>query len=244
MKVAADGLRGEVRCVGSDAAAYGAAAREILECGRRAIEARGVFSLVLSGGRTPVGVFEALVDQGQGFDWAPTALYWLDERCVPRGHPDSNYGLAQRHFLCRLPVAPRVFAMDGEDSDHARAARHYEDMLRETTGNGPPRFDVILLGLGEDGHVASLFPGKVRDDDPRLVIAVEAEAGRAPRLSLTLRAINAARLCLFVVVGAQKKDILQRIRTSDRVPAAQVAPTRGKLLWVVDCAAWAASVTG
>ena len=170
-------------------------------------------TLVLAGGRTPRALYERL-----GMDdlpWSEVDVWFGDERCVPPDHPDSNYRMAHEALLSR--VQARVHRMPSEGCDAAA----YERELRAAFGAGTPRFDLVLLGLGADGHTASLFPGDpALEERERLVVRVERPDH--PRLSLTLPLLSAAAQALFLVTGAEKRDALARLLAGEAIPAARV----------------------
>ncbi|MGD9902184.1 MAG: 6-phosphogluconolactonase [Vicinamibacterales bacterium] len=238
----------EVRVCGSADQTIAAAAGEVVEAARTAIAARGRFLFALSGGSTPRPLYERLAAPPwrEQVDWSRTHLLWSDERCVPPEHPDSNYGMARAAFIDHVPIPARqVHRMRGED-DPAGAAAAYEQVVRELVGPpaadvAPPGLDLVLLGLGADGHTASLFPGRpAGQETARWVVADQDPAGR-PRLTLTPPALNAARTVVFLVVGCGKAATLGAVldgdRAPDRLPAQRVAPRRGRLIWIVDAAA-------
>jgi 6-phosphogluconolactonase len=201
--------------------------------------------LVLTGGSSPRTAYEIAAQRAP--DWSGAAVWMSDERCVPPHHPDSNFGMIEAALLSRLTGAPEVHRMQGELGDDAGAGA-YEAELRERLGN-EPRFDLVLLGIGPDGHTASLFPGKPEvEERSRLVIGVPT-AGmepQIPRISLTLPAINAARSVVFLVTGASKAQAVARVFGSEpdlSAPAARVAPTAGSLTVLLDEAA-AAGLSG
>lgn len=229
----------------------------------RAVAARGVFTIALSGGRTPVALFRRLCRPEPGdpaVDWPRVRVFWGDERCVPPDHPDSNFGLAWRELFSRLPRRPALFRMRGEDAPAAAAAA-YERALREQAGprvklgaelgegeaGGLPRLDCVLLGMGGDGHAASLFPGSpALEERERLALAVAGPAGASgpARLTLTLPLINAARLCLLMVCGAEKSAVLHRaleVFSEPLLPVQRVRPCPGRLVVLADAAAWRAA---
>ena len=239
---------------GSPDQAADAAADYVADCAREAISARGRFLLALSGGSTPKALFERLAAAPwrSRIDWARTHLLWSDERCVPPDHADSNYRMAREALLDHVPVpAEQVHRLRGED-DPATAAAAYEAMLRELVGppsadvTGPHGLDLVLLGLGNDGHTASLFPGRPSGrETERWVVADQDPAGR-PRLTLTPPAINDAHTVLFLVVGAGKAAVLNEVRqglnTPDVLPAMRIRPWPGRLVWLVDDAAATAQI--
>jgi 6-phosphogluconolactonase len=170
-------------------------------------------TVALAGGSTPRRLYERLAHED--LPWPKIDVFFGDERCVPPDHPDSNYRLASEALLSK--VAARVHRMPGETCD----AEAYEDELSRVFGSGPPRFDLVLLGLGEDGHVASLFPGDpALDITDRLVVRVRRPDH--PRLTLTLPVLSAANVALFLVSGASKREALSRLLEHDDIPAARV----------------------
>jgi 6-phosphogluconolactonase len=212
--------------------------------GRLARAAAAGSHIVLTGGSTPKVAYE--VAAGLGADWSGATLWWSDERCVPPDDELSNYGMVKKALLDRLPTGdagPSVKRMKGEAGPHP-AADDYERDLRETLGEEIPRLDLILLGLGPDAHVASLFPGQptLRVSD-RAAIGVE-QAGHepyVPRVSLTLPVLNAGREVMFLVAGADKADAVARAFATDTpsadAPASMVRPSAGELTIILDDAA-------
>lgn len=214
------------------------------------VRARGRFAVALAGGSTPRPLYERLSAQQatDGIDWPRVEVFWSDERCVPPDDDRSNYGAARAALLERVPLTPeRIHRMRGEDSDADRAAAEYERVLRWSLGGGstrPPRLDLVLLGLGREGHTASLFPGSPALDTARLVCAVR-HAGDSPpyvdRLTLTPAVINAARAVVFLVAGREKADALRATIEGPRDPtlwpAQSVAPEEGRVTWYLDEAA-------
>lgn len=170
-------------------------------------------TVALTGGSTPRAFYERLA--GVEYAWAETHLFFGDERCVPADHADSNFRMAHEALLSRVPA--RAHRMPGETCDAAA----YERELASVFGEGLPVFDLLLLGLGEDGHVASLFPGEVSlNVTDRHVIRVE-HSDHA-RLTLALPVINAARHVLFLIEGERKRDALRRLLAGDDIPATRV----------------------
>jgi 6-phosphogluconolactonase len=207
-----------------------------------AIKQRGRAALAFAGGSTPAALYERLA--GLGVEWPRVDAFFSDERAVPPDDPDSNYRMVRERLLDRAQVPPaNVHRMRGEDADHERAARDYEQEVRAAVplADALPRFDLILLGIGDDGHTASLFPGsKALDERERLVIAVWAEAKQTWRLSFTFPLINAAARVMFTVAGAAKVAPLSLVLSPERrsfLPAARVAPTNGQLTILADKAA-------
>ena len=245
----------EIRIAQDQAEWAAAAATLVYEVGRQAVRNHDRFFLALSGGSTPERLYHRLVDpqSADRFDWSGSTFFFSDERCVPPDHPDSNFNLANRTFFRPLNIgADHIHRMRGEIPDPDLAARDYEQLLRTVVGSleeGWPRLDLVLLGLGNDGHTASLFPGTAAVTEFQRWVTV----GRAPsapqtRLTLTLGVINRATVVVFLVTGAAKarivKTILEPGKDADRqLPAAQVHPKTGRLIWLLDRAA-AAELTG
>lgn len=215
-----------------------------------ATRARGRFTLVLAGGETPRPAYGMLADgrYAGSIDWQRVQVLWGDERCVPPDDPRSNYRMARVTLLTRVPIlAQQVYRIRGEDEPH-NAAAAYETLLRGLLGSAGPDGapergpDLVLLGMGQDGHTASLFPGQgaVRER-VRWVVAQEGGAEGLWRVTLTPVVLNAAREVVFMVSGAGKagalREVLEGPLAPDRLPAQAVRPTRGRLTWLVDAAA-------
>ena len=225
-----------------DPAAMAERAAHILAAAcEEAVAERGVFRIALSGGQTPIPLFRLLAgdDWADRLPWDKISIFWVDERCE---HADSNYGLARREFLGHVP-ATHFYRMRGEE-DPVEAAVKYEGQLRAEFDLGPqdlPRFDFMLLGMGEDGHTGSIFPhSPALAEKKRLVIDQYVPERKADRLTLTLPVINNARCCMFLVTGAEKHDVLSRalnLLAPPTLPAQMVRPGFGDLVWVVDEAA-------
>ena len=214
-----------------------------------AIEERGVFRVALSGGSTPKRVYPLLIEPARRdpVDWASVEFFWGDERAVPPDHPESNFGVAYGMLISQLPrVRPdRIHRMPAEADDLEAAALSYETELRlafGARGKEPPSFDLVWLGMGPDGHTASLFPGSpALDEEERWVVATWAPSQQAWRMTLTLPVLRAARETLFVVTGADKADALDAVRAgSPEMPAARVSGEN--VTWLVDAEAAARMV--
>ena len=221
-----------------------ATADRFVAAARSAIEERGIFRVALSGGGTPKQVYPLLLEPARRdrIDWSAVEFWWGDERAVPPDHPDSNFGVAYGMLISQLPnVRPeRIHRMPAEAPDLDAAALSYESELRlafGARGDEPPAFDLIWLGMGPDGHTASLFPGSAGlDEDRRWVIPNFAPSQNAWRMTLTFPVLNAGRDVLFVVTGADKADPLRQIRAGrSDLPAARVAGDHVE--WIVDAAA-------
>ncbi|HZN00622.1 MAG TPA: 6-phosphogluconolactonase, partial [Pyrinomonadaceae bacterium] len=175
-----------------------AAARHFVACSLEAVAIRGLFTVALSGGSTPRSLYEVLADPDEPFrelvPWSNTHFFWSDERHVPPDHPDSNYRMAHESMLSHVPVPKdNIHRIHSENPDPAAAAQAYEETIKEVTGPIVPQLDLILLGLGNDGHTASIFPGsEVLNETTRLVAAPWVEQLKTYRITMTLPLINSA----------------------------------------------------
>jgi len=222
-----------------------AAARAIAEAAVAAVADHGRFTFVLAGGGTPRDTYmrlaaPPLVDR---MPWDKTLVFFGDERCVPPDHAESNYRMASETLLSKVGMSPeRVYRMRGE-ADPEEAAADYARTLAtvfQTKRGGVPRFDFVLLGLGLDGHAASLFPGSPASKEIfRTVVAVHAAAARIPqRLTLTIPTLNAAARVIFLISGAEKAKVVKATLTDGAIlPGSMIRPTDGVLTWIVDRAA-------
>jgi 6-phosphogluconolactonase len=222
-----------------------AAARRIVELAGESIAARGTFSLALSGGSTPKAIFELLAadEFRTQIAWQSVHIFFGDERTVPPDHPDSNFRMANEAMLSRLPLPEaNVHRINGV-GDAAANASDYESDLRGYFGDSTwPRLDLVMLGMGDDGHTASLFPETTALKEERLWVAANwVEKFGTWRITLTAPAINAARNILFLITGAGKADRLREVlkgeRDTSRLPSQLIAPREGALEWYVDRAA-------
>ncbi len=201
-----------------------------------AVEARGRCYLALAGGETPKGGYERLAQPPYQGDlpWRAVYVYWSDERQVPLDDPASNFAMAKTALLDHVPVrSDQIFALAGDPTSALRRVPAYD--------RGIPRFDIIHLGLGEDGHTASLFPGSPALQEKQALVAAVHDAPKPPpdRLTFTLPVINAARAILFLVQGAGKREALARVlRRDPSAPASHVQPLDGELQFIVDQAAF------
>src|SRR5881396_748256 len=235
----------DVAVLPTAAALADAAAGRFITAARDAIASHGQFIVALSGGSTPRDTYlllgtEALVSRVM---WSRVQVLWGDERCVPPDHIESNYRMARETLLDRVPIpAENVHRVHGED-DPATAAEVYEATLRALLRTpAGARIDLVLLGLGEDGHTASLFPGSAAvDERTRWVLAARAPAAAVWRITLTPAVINAAAEVLFLVSGGAKAGILRRVlegpHRPQELPAQAIAPSNGRVRWCVDAAA-------
>ena len=239
----------EIRII-HDSHTWATAAAELVHTiGQEAVRANGRFLIALSGGSTPETLYRALTSPAFSgrFDWSGTIFFFSDERGVPPDDPRSNYALANRALFTPLNIkSSQVYRMAGEARDPQAAAHTYEEQLRQATNTPPssrPILDLILLGLGEDGHTASLFPGPPVLRDNQSLIAVSQSPKDPPtRLTMTLGVINRASVILFLVAGSGKAEVVRAIldpktEAERQLPASLVAPEKGRLIWFLDRAA-------
>jgi 6-phosphogluconolactonase len=209
-----------------------------------ALAAETPFRVSLSGGATPKALYALLAssDFRDRFPWQRVSLYWGDERFVPHDHPDSNYRMIREAMLAKVPVPPENVHPVPDDGTPDGAARRYEQLLQEAYGAeildpARPLFDITLLGLGVDGHTASLLPGAPVLEERRRWVAAVSYGRPEARVTMTYPAIESSRHVAFLVSGGEKAPILRTIRAGDsQAPAARVRPI-GKLFWFVDKAA-------
>ena len=223
-----------------------AAAARIVEIADAATRARGTFSIALAGGSTPKRVYQLLAsdDYRDKIAWSAVHVFFGDERSVPPDHADSNYRMANEAMLAQVPIpTPNVHRIDGV-GDVAANASLYEDELRGYFGGDAswPRFDLVMLGMGDDGHTASLFPGTTALKEQRAwVVSNWVEKFDTFRITLSAPAINAAAHILFMVTGEGKAERLPQVITGthdpERLPSQLVRPSQGSLEWFVDRAA-------
>lgn len=238
----------DVRVSANQQDLFQAAANLFQEIVRGAVSTRGRCTIALSGGSTPRGLFTLLAQEPyrSAIPWSQCEFFWGDERCVPPDDPESNYRMARETLLDRVPVpVAHIHRMHGEDPP-AQAAEDYERELRRIFASDGdwPRFDLILLGMGDDGHTASLFPGSAAlAETQHWVVAHYVEQVHMNRLTLTLPVLNHARHIVFLVSGASKAPALRTVLASsggaDSLPSARVRPIDGQLIWLVDAAAMA-----
>ena len=237
----------EIRTLTTPQELFEAAAEEVVRAAREAVAERGRFSIALSGGSTPKSLYTLLATNGKAsLPWDRMSFFFGDERHVPPTDPESNYRMAEETLLSKIPVAPaNVFRIPAENPDAAAVAETYEQILRKFFVLQPgefPRFDLILLGMGPDGHAASLFPGSAAlQEKSRLVVANWVEKFKTTRITLTLPVLNAAHCVLFLVSGTEKAAALQAVlegnASGEQYPSKLVRPTDGRLIWLVDRAA-------
>jgi 6-phosphogluconolactonase len=222
-----------------------AAARRIVELASEAIAARGTFSLALSGGSTPKAIYGLLADDEfrTQIAWQNVHVFFGDERTVAPDHADSNFRMASEAMLARVPLPEtNIHRIDGVGDAAANASDYESDMREFFSNTNWPRLDLVMLGMGDDGHTASLFPDTTALKEESLWVAANwVEKFGTWRITLTVSAINAARNVLFLVTGAGKADRLREVlfgeRDPSRLPSQLIAPREGALEWFVDRAA-------
>jgi 6-phosphogluconolactonase len=220
------------------AAAAGLFAMRAKEC----VQQKRRFSVALSGGSTPRGMHRALSEEPflSELPWPLIHVWWADERCVAGDDPSSNYGAAKRDFLDRVPLPPGQIHPMPAEMVPKDGARHYEDELVrhfQLKRGQIPIFDLIFLGIGKDGHTASLFPGQhALNEQRRLVLSVKGGEPDVARLTLTLPVINRARQIVFLVSGKEKAEIVKAVLDSKDLqrPAQRIQPVKGRLTWILD----------
>lgn len=235
----------EIRVEPDEAAAMQAAADGWMEAAQSAVAAAGCASIAISGGRTPRGMHRLLArpPYAAGISWDRVHLFWADERLVGPEHPASNFGAARTDFLQFLPRPPGGLHPVPVSSDGDASARRYEEEIRRhflQRHLDQPDFDLILLGLGADGHIASLFPGSpVLSEQRRWAAAVKGGEPDVERVTLTYPALNNARRVLFLVTGDRKAAVVRHILTDAApvLPAQRIRPPAGSVAWVLDRAA-------
>ena len=235
-------MSAEVRVLPDPGAVCREAASLFLSAADTAIKEKGVFAVALSGGGTPRGLFRLLASDEfiSRVGWPNVHFFWADERCVPPDNPDSNYGDASALMLSRLPTPKaNIHRIKGELGPEV-AASEYEAELGSFFGRGRvPSFDLILLGMGADGHTASLFPGsEALSERDSLAVPVHVDRLGGWRVTLTIPVINNAGRVVFLVTGRSKagvvKEILAGGADGKKYPAALVAPRAGNTMWLID----------
>lgn len=226
---------------------FQAAGEEVIRVATEAVAQRGRFTIALSGGSTPRNLYTLIAaNASASLPWGQVFFFWGDERHVPLDDPDSNYRMAREALLSKIPIPPaNVFPVPAENQDAAAAAEAYEQTVKKffALREGElPRFDLILLGMGPDGHTASLFPETAAlQEKSRLVVANWVDKLKASRITFTLPVLNAARCVAFLVSGVDKAAVLHEVLEGnaplEKYPSKLVQPSNGKLIWFVDRAA-------
>ena len=234
----------EIRIWNTPADLFQAAAAEFGALAWDAAQSQGRFSVALSGGSTPKSLYELLASGSiPNIPWDKIFFFFGDERFVPPDHPDSNYRMAREAGLFAKVPDDHVFRVPTEEKDADTAALDYEQTLRKFFSVKPgefPRFDLVLLGLGPDGHTASLFPGTAAlNEKNRLVVANWIEKFQTYRITLTLPVLNHAACVMFLVSGQDKAKIVPEVLENENanLPSQKVHPADGRLLWLLDGAA-------
>ena len=246
----------EIRVLPDAAAIARRAAQDIVQAAASAVEQKGTFSLVLAGGSTPKTLYQLLATDPtlrSQLPWDKMVLLFGDERNVPPDHPDSNFRMANEAMISKVPLKPQqVLRIKGEYKDTEKAAQEYEQTLRKSfqlRAGEFPRFDLVLLGMGNDGHTLSLFPGtKALHENHRLVARNWVGKLDTERITLTAPAANHAAQVIFMVTGADKapalKSVLEGPYEPEQLPSQLVQPLNGKSQWFVDTAAGTLLSTG
>jgi 6-phosphogluconolactonase len=242
--------RPDIRILADADELFRVAVEEFVRLANEAVGAGESFTVALSGGSTPNGVYRLLADEKTGFrarvPWNKVHVFWGDERHVPPDNPESNYHMANETLLARVPIpSENIHRIHAENPDATEAAEEYIEALREffhLAAGLLPRFDLILLGMGPDGHTASLFPGTTAAfEQTRLVVAPWIEKFKTYRITLTPPVLNHAACVIFLVSGEEKAKTLRAVLGGpyqpEHLPAQIVRPVDGRLLWMVDRAA-------
>jgi len=221
-----------------------ATAKFIINAANKAVAERGRFSISISGGKTPIELYSLLAQTPfrEQLPWKNTNVFWCDERCVPITDTMNNAGQAKSVLLDKVDIPAANIHTVQVNLPPADAAAKYEKEIKDFFGKEPPQFDLMLLGLGENGHTASLFPGtKVIDEHEEGVREVYAEEGNMFRVTMTAALINRAHIILFLVTGKNKAEIMEAVFSNSmpprKYPAQLIKPVDGKLYWYVDSAA-------
>lgn len=229
-----------------------AAALRFASLAEQAVQEHGRFTVALSGGSTPKALFALLSAPPflGSLPWHAIHLFWGDERCVPPDHADSNFRMTRETLLSKAPIpAENIFRIPAEDEDHQRAAANYSQTIEKfftlaatDSGSEMPRFDLVFLGMGPDGHTASLFPGTdALQLNDRIAVANFVEKFNAWRITLTAAAINHAHQIIFLVAGEDKaatlKEVLEGEYQPQQYPSQLINPVKGTLSWLIDEAA-------
>ncbi|MGA8538321.1 MAG: 6-phosphogluconolactonase [Terriglobales bacterium] len=239
-----------IEVLANASALFHAAAEEFIRAARTAIGAQGRFTVALSGGSTPKALYSLLATNYADFAWNRVFLFFGDERHVPPTDPESNYRMVHESLLSKIAIpAENVFRVPAENPNADAAASEYEAQIRrffevksgELKPEEFPRFDLILLGIGPDGHTASLFPDSAAlNEQTRLVVANWVAKFNTHRITFTFPVLNRAAEVLFMASGADKADMLRQVlegKNTPPLPSQRVQPADGKLLWMLDEAA-------
>ena len=209
---------------------------------KRTGKKKSLFTIALSGGNTPKLLFKVLADKyKESVDWSVVNFFWVDERCVPPGNPESNYGMTRQILFSNIIVPENnIHRIRGEEDPDNEAKKYSEEIVANTKSkNMMPIFDLIILGMGEDGHTASIFPGKLKLlNSNRFYEATIHPGSGQKRITMTGKVINNASEVIFIVTGTNKASVVGSIFNKDaesvNFPAAYIAPAHGKLTWLLD----------
>jgi 6-phosphogluconolactonase len=233
----------EIRILKSPQDLFEATAAEFIAQANAAVRARGKFTVALSGGSTPKSLFTLLATK-LNVPWDKIYFFWGDERHVPPDDPESNYRMANEAMLSKVPVpSENIFRIHAEEKDAAEAALQYEQTLQQFFHLAPgefPRFDLIFLGLGPDGHAASLFPdSKALEERRRLVVSNWVEKFKTDRITFTFPVLDEAACVIFLASGPDKAAIVHQVleNSGANLPSQKIRPANGRLLWMLDSGA-------
>jgi 6-phosphogluconolactonase len=230
----------EVKILPDNAALRQTAAQEFHRLAESAVQERGRFSVALSGGNTPRAIYSLLASEHKELPWDRIHVFFGDERHVPPDHPDSNFRMARESLLSKVPIPEKNVHRIHAELDAEAAAAEYDQQIVNffhLNNHDWPRFDLIFLGIGEDGHTASLFPGsQALTETSRRVMANWVEKFETFRITLTVPVLNHSAEVVFLVSGADKAQILNQVLRpgARKFPAQYVHPENGRLLWLVD----------
>jgi len=237
----------EVRVVPDTPSLFQAAAKEFVSQAEAGIKAQGRFTVALSGGSTPRGLFSVLAaNYRDRLPWDKVFIFWSDERHVPPESSESNYRMAYESLLSKVPVPQtNIFRIPAENPDARQVAAEYGETVRrffQAPQGAFPQFDLILLGMGPDGHTASLFPGSSAvHEKERLVVSTWVEKLKTDRITFTAPLINRAKVVMFLIAGADKSEALREVlegnQPAERYPSRLIHPADGRLIWLADQAA-------
>ncbi len=234
----------EIRIFKTSNELFAAAVAEFAKVAADAVQKRGRFCVALSGGSTPKAMYSLLATSSTPIPWQNIYFFWGDERHVPPTDPESNYRMVDEAMLSKVPVPPRnIFRILTEEKDPELVAKQYEQTLIKFFGLNAgqfPRFDLVLLGLGPDGHTASLFPDSTAlRETNRLVVANWVEKFKTHRITLTLPVLNNAAVVEFLVSGKEKGGIVHQVLEGEegQFPSQMIRPRDGRLVWLLDQAA-------
>jgi 6-phosphogluconolactonase len=224
-----------------------AAADRIVALLGKVLAEKPTAALALTGGKTPAPIYQLLATNAyqNRIDWTNLHFFWGDERCVPPDSPDSNYGMAHGAMLSKIDLQPdHVHRIRGEEEPSQAAELYEQEIIKYFSGTPVPSFDLTLLGMGEDGHTASLFPG-VEWDAEKYVVHTQMPKTQSYRISLTPKLLNASSHIVFIVSGSNKAAALASVLEDQtcNLPAARIHAARGSVLWIMDSAA-ASLLTG